>query len=116
MKKKIEFYILKYFILIIVFFPLIGVTNFLKNVYFVNKDGYDKRVKESYSLCKDESVAFLLFLKSEYKLDKRVKIINYEIHPNPEWVFFNLNNENIDKDKLILLILGSLGLQNQRYL
>jgi hypothetical protein len=103
MKKKIEFYILKYFILIIVFFSLIGSTNFLKKVYFVNRDAYDSRIVKNYNFCKDESVAFLYFLKSKYKLNKRVKIVNYEIHPNPEWVFFNLINDNIYKDKLILL-------------
>ena len=103
MKKKIKFYIFKYFILIIVFFSLIGSTNFLKNVYFVNRDGYDSRIVKNYGFCKDESVGFLHFIKSKYKLNKRVKIVNYKIYPNSEWVFFNLNNENIYKDKLILL-------------
>jgi hypothetical protein len=103
MKKKIEFYILKYFILIIVSLSLIGSTNFLKKIYFVNRDGYDSRIAKNYSFCKDESVAFLYFLKLKYELNKRVKIINYEIHPSSEWVFFNLINDNIYKDKLILL-------------
>ena len=57
MKKKIEFYILKYFILIIVFFALIGGTNFLKNVYFVNKDGYDKTYP-SIELVRIENIFF----------------------------------------------------------
>ena len=103
MKKKLEYYFLRYFILIVVFFSLIGSTNFLKNVYFVNRDGYDSRIVKNYGFCKDESVGFLHFIKSKYKLNKRVKIVNYEIHPNSEWVFFNLINDNIYKDKLILL-------------
>ena len=103
MKKKLEFYFLRYFILIVVFFSLIGSTNFLKKVYFVNRDDYDSRIVKNYSFCKDGSVGFLHFIKSKYKLNKRVKIVNYKIYPNPEWVFFNLNNENIYKDKLILL-------------
>ena len=103
MKKKLEFYFLRYFILIVVFFSLIGSTNFFKKIYFVNRDDYDSRIAINYSFCKDESVGFLHFIKSKYKLNKRVKIVNYKIYPNPEWVFFNLNNENIYKDKLILL-------------
>jgi len=103
MKKGSEFYVLRYFILIIVFFSLIGSTNFPKNVYFVNRDGYVNRIAKNYSFCKDESVAFLYFLKSKYKLNKKVKIVNYQIYPNPEWVFFNLQNNDIYEDKLILL-------------
>jgi len=103
MKKKLEFYFLKYFIFIVVFFSLIGSTNFLKNVYFVNRDGYNSRIVKNYGFCKEESVGFLHFIKSKYKLNKKVEIVNYKIYPNSEWVFFNLNNENIYKDKLILL-------------
>ena len=103
MKKKLEFYTLKYFILIVVFFSLIASTNFLKKIYFVNRDSHDDRIAKNYNFCKDESVAFLRFLKSKYKLSKKVEIYDYEINPNPDWVFFNLNNNNIYKDKLILL-------------
>ena len=103
MKKGSEIYILRYFILIIVFFSLVGSTNFPKNIYFINRDGYDSRIAKNYSFCKDGSVAFLHFLKSKYKLNKKVKIVNYEIYPNPEWVFFKLNNNDIYEDKLILL-------------
>ena len=88
MKKRSEFYILRYFILIVIFFSLIKSTNLLKNVYFVKVYNYDTRITKNYNYCEDESVAFLHFLKSKYKLNKKVKIINYEIHPNPEWVFF----------------------------
>ena len=105
MKKKLEFYFLRYFILIVVFFSLIGSTNFLKKVYFVNRDGYDRRIVKNYSFCKDESVAFLHFLKSKYKLNKRVKIVNYEIHPNSEWVFFNLKNKRsygVNLDRVVI--------------
>ena len=103
MKKKLEFYFFRYFILIVVFFSLIGSTNFLKKIYFVNRNDYDSRIAKNYSFCKDESVGFLHFIKSKYKLNKKVEIVNYKIYPNAEWVFFNLNNENIYKDKLILL-------------
>ena len=103
MKKKLEFYFLKYFILFIVFFSLIGSTNFFKKIYFVNRDDYNSRIAKNYNFCKDESVGFLHFIKSKYKLNKKIKIVNYKIYPNPEWVFFILNNENIYKDKLILL-------------
>ena len=68
MKKGSEFYVLRYFILIIVFFSLIGSTNFPKNIYFINRDGYDSRIAKNYSFCKDGSVAFLHFLKSQYSL------------------------------------------------
>ena len=103
MKKKLEFYFLRYFILIVVVVFLIESTNFFKKIYFVNKYNYNSRIAKNYSFCKDESVGFLHFIKSKYKLNKRVKIVNYKIYPNPNWVFFNLNNENIYKDKLILL-------------
>ena len=75
----------------------------LKKIYFVSRDDYNSRIAKNYSFCKDESVGFLHFIKSKYKLNKKVEIVNYKIYPNPERVFFNLNNENIYKDKLILL-------------
>ena len=87
MKKKLEFYFFRYFILIVVFFSLIGSTDFFKKIYFVNRDDYDSRIAKNYSFCKDESVGFLHFIKSKYKLNKKVEIVNYKIYPNPEWGF-----------------------------
>ena len=103
MKNKIKFYIFRYFILIVIFFSLIKSTDFLKKVYFLNKYNYNQRIGKNYDFCKNGSVPFLHFLKSKYKLKKKVKIVDYEINPNSGWVFFDLNHENIYKDKLILL-------------
>ena len=103
MKKLFKNNILKYFLIIVVFFSIIKSTNFLQNVYFVNRDSYDDRIEKNYSSCKGESVAFLYSLKSKYKLNKKVKIVDYEMNPNPAWVFFNPNDNLIYKDKLILL-------------
>ena len=103
MKKELEIYILKYFVLIIIFFSLIKSTDFLRKIYFLGKYDYTQRIGRSYNFCKDGSVPFLYFLKDKYRLSKKVKIIDYDINPNPEWVLFNLDNENVYKNKLILL-------------
>jgi len=103
MKKKIKYYFFRYFILIVIFFSLAKSANFFKNFYFVNRDDYNSRIKKNYDFCNHESVAFLHFIKSKYKLNKKVEIYDYEINPNPDWVFFNLDNNNIYKNKLILL-------------
>ena len=103
MKEEIKNYILKYFIIIIVFFSLIKSTDFFKKVYFLSVYDYNQRITINYSLCGKGSVAFLHYLKKKYKLNKKIKIIDYEINPSSEWVFFNLNKDNIYKDKFILL-------------
>ena len=102
MKEKIGFFIFKYFTLIIIFFCLIQTTNFAKNLYFVNKYNFNKRISKNYNICGDGSFGFLHFIKTKYKLNKKLKILDYQINPNPGWIFFNLNNE-IYQDKLALL-------------
>ena len=103
MKKKGKFYFFKYFILAVVLFSLIKITDFSKKIYFVNKYDYNQRIRINYSYCKDGSIPFLLFIKENYKLNKKIKILDYEINPDSAWVFFNLKNEEIDKNRVILL-------------
>ena len=105
MKKKINFYIFKYFILVVIFFSLIKSTDFLKKVYFTNKYNYEQRIAKSYNYCNDESIAFLHFLKKKYNFKNEIKIIDYKINPNPKWFFFNLKDKQVkqNQDRLILL-------------
>ena len=103
MKKEFKIYILKYFILIIIFFSLVKSTDFFRQVYFLSVYDYNQRISRNYSYCKNGSIPFLHFLKAKYKLNKKVKTIDYDFNPNPEWVLFNLNKDNIYKNKLILL-------------
>ena len=67
MKKKGKFYFFKYFILAVVLFSLIKITDFSKKIYFVNKYDYNQRIRINYSYCKDGSIPFLLFIKENYK-------------------------------------------------
>ena len=76
MKKKINFYIFKYFILVVIFFSLIKSTDFLKKVYFTNKYNYEQRIAKSYNYCNDESIAFLHFLKKKYNFKNEIKVID----------------------------------------
>ena len=103
MKKELKIYTLRYFILIIIFFSLIKSTDFFKKIYFLNTYGYSARIAKNYSFCKKGSIPFLHFLKKKYKLNQKIKTIDYDINPSSDWVLFNLNNDNIYKDKLILL-------------
>jgi|TARA_B100002003_G_scaffold237691_1_gene255082 hypothetical protein len=103
MKKELKIYTLRYFILIIIFFSLIKSTDFFKKIFFLNAYDYSQRISKNYSLCKKGSIPFLHFLKKKYKLKQKIKTIDYDINPSSDWVLFNLNNDNIYKDKLILL-------------
>ena len=103
MKKELKIYTLRYFILIVIFFSLIKSTDFFKKIYFLSTYGYSARIVKNYSFCKEGSIPFLHFLKKKYKLSQKIKTIDYNINPSPDWVLFNLNNGNIYKDKLILL-------------
>mgnify|MGYP000533613852 CR=1 FL=1 len=103
MKKELKIYTLRYFILIIIFFSLIKSTDFFKKIYFLDVYDYSQRISKNYSLCKKGSIPFLHFLKKKYKLNQKIKTIDYDINPSSDWVLLNLNNDNIYKDKLILL-------------
>ena len=103
MKKELKIYTLRYLILIIIFFSLIKSTDFFKKIYFLSTYDYSARIAKNYSFCKEGSIPFLHFLKKKYKLNQKIKTIDYDINPSPDWVLFNLNNDNIYKDKLILL-------------
>ena len=103
MIKKLKLHTFRYFILIVVFFALLGSTNFLKKIYFINKYEYVERIGKNYSFCKNGSIPFLHYLKTKYNLDKNIKIVDYDINPNSEWVVFSSNKGNIYEDKLILL-------------
>ena len=103
MKKKLKIYFLRYFILIIILFSLITSTDFFKKIYFLSTYGHSARIAKNYSFCKKGSIPFLHFLKKKYKLSQKIKTVDYNINPSPDWVLFNLNNDNIYKDKLILL-------------
>ena len=103
MKQKLKVYTFKYFILIVIFFSLIEITDVLRKVYFLSRDSYIERIGKNYSFCKDGSIPFLYFLKDKYQLNKKVEIFDYEINPDPRWVFFDSEYDNTYEDKLILL-------------
>ena len=103
MKKKLKIYTLRNLILIVIFFSLIKSTDFFKKIYFLSVYNYNTRIVKNYSFCKKGSIPFLHSLKRKYKLKQKIKTIDYDINPSSDWVLFNINNDNIYKDKLILL-------------
>ena len=64
MKKKVKFYFFKYFILIVILFFLIKITDFFQKVYFINKYDHNHRIRINYGYCEGGSIPFLHFIKT----------------------------------------------------
>ena len=94
-KKKI----ILYFIIILLLFS----TNFFVNFYNITKFNYEQRLTKVYGFCSKESIGYLNYLKTKYKFDKNIKIVNYVHSPNVNWIIINPIKINEYSNELILL-------------
>ena len=90
--------------LIIIFLLIIFLTksDFFRKLYFLNQDGYTKRMIDKYGYCTKESYGFLIDLKKKYKFDVNPKIINYDVLPSSNWIIYN-SSQDFEKRPRIFL-------------
>ena len=100
---KFKFINKENFILIIFAILIINNFNFFKNYYLIINRNFDNRLNKVYDFCANESVGFLFYIKSKYKIEDTISIKNFKISPDPSWVFYNSAKSSIDKERLILL-------------
>lgn len=99
------FYKKKYYSLItlaILILLILHQINFWKNLYLIYTKKIEERLLNIYGYCEKESYGFLKHIKSKYKLEKNLKIINYEIVPNSLWIVYDSKKEIDDKPKIFL--------------
>ena len=104
--------------LIIIFLLIIFLikSDFFRNLYFLNQDGYTKRMVARYGYCTKESYGFLIDLKKKYKFDVNPKIVNYDVLPPSNWIVYNSSQDFEKRPRIFLnyqkdlsLIFNNLG-------
>ena len=104
--------------LIIIFLLIIFLikSDFFRNLYFLNQDGYTKRMINRYGYCAQESYGFLIDLKKKYKFDVNPKIVNYDVLPPSNWIIYNSSQDFEKRPRIFLnyqkdlsLIFNNLG-------
>ena len=93
----------KYIIIFALALILIIKFDFFKNFFLVFTRDYNTRLQKIYPFCDKESVGFVYYIKSKYSINKKILIQNYEISPDPTWVFYNKLTSYPDDKELILL-------------
>jgi hypothetical protein len=92
-KNKIKQNISLYLILIFVFIILIIKIDFFRQLYFLNKNSYDKRMESTYGYCEKDSYGFLMDLKKKYNFEKNPIILNSQVIPLSNWILYDSNKE-----------------------
>ena len=94
-----------FFIILIIFVILIFIKNinFFKNLYFLSNLDFEKRIiTKVYNYCNNDSVGYIYDITKKFNITNNPKVINFDIHPDPSWVFLNTLKPKSD-EYLILL-------------
>lgn len=98
----------QYLLVILIFFIYVIIAkqnSFFKNVYFILKFPYEKRLLKQYSFCGYEFLGFLDYIKQKYNLSQKIPIVNFGNSPNSSWFYADLKDNN-DSNKAIFLSYG----------
>ena len=101
-KKKIKRNINLNLIIIFLLIIFLIKSDFFRKSYFLNQDGYTKRMVSKYGYCNKESYGFLLDLKKKYKFDLNPKIVNYDVLPSSNWIVYNSSQDFEKKPRIFL--------------
>lgn len=101
MLKKINILVL------ISIFLIIHKSDFFKNISLILKNNYDVRVSHVYGYCEREGIGYVNFIKQNFKIDKKVDLIN-SLPPNNnndgKWAIYNTNFSEKDVSSYLIVI------------
>ena len=93
--------------LIIPMFFLIIKLNFLKNLYFIFLDSFEERISKVYGFCEDEGIGYLNFVKKNFEINKKIRLINSLERNNNNsgnWATFNTKFNQKDEVGFLIII------------
>lgn len=94
-----------FFIIILIFIILLFIKNinFFKNLYFLPNMNFDKRLtKKVYNYCSDDSIGYIHDITKKFNIKNNPKVVNFDIQPDPSWVFLNTSKPKSDKYIILL--------------
>ena len=97
-QKKLNFYIIIVFLIIIFLIKL----DFFKNLYFLVNNNYEKRMIKTYGDCGKDSYGFLKKIKKKYNFKINPKINNSEQIPISNWIIYDPKKEFSKEPKIFL--------------
>ena len=65
-----------YLIIIIFLFLIAYKINLLKSVHDLFMNNYDERISNVYGFCDKEGIGYVNFIKKEFKINGKIKLIN----------------------------------------
>lgn len=92
-------------IILIIFAILIFVKNinFFKNLYFLQNLDFDKRITTKvYNYCNNDSVGYIHDITKKFNITNNPRVINFDIQPDPSWVFLNTSKPKSDRYLILL--------------
>jgi len=93
--------------LIIPMFFLIIKLNFFKNLYFIFLDSFEERISKVYGFCEDEGIGYLNFVKKNFEINKKIRLINSLERNNNNsgnWATFNTKFNQKDEVGFLIII------------
>jgi hypothetical protein len=101
MLKKINILVL------ISIFLVIHKSHFFENIYSILKFKYDERISKVYGYCEREGIGYVNFIKKNFKIDKKVDLIN-SLPPNnnndAKWAIYNTNFSEKNESGYLIVI------------
>ena len=96
-----------YLIIIIFLFLISYKINLLKSVHDLFMSNYDERISNVYGFCDKEGIGYVNFIKKEFKINGKIKLINSLKQNNNnsgEWAVYNSNFLKKTKSDYLILI------------
>ena len=91
------------FILPLIILILILITNFFDNFKNIYNNNFEARIIKVYGFCGNESVGYLKYLNTKYKLNNNPQIVNFKHTPNVSWAIINPKKIKLASNEIILL-------------
>jgi hypothetical protein len=92
--------------LIIPMFFLIIKLNFFKNLYFIFLDSFEERISKVYGFCENEGIGYLNFVKRNFEINKKIRLINsLKRNNNNSGNWATLNTKFNEKDEVGFLVI-----------
>ena len=96
-----------YLIIIIFLFLIAYKINLLNSVHDLFMNNYDERISNVYGFCDKEGIGYVNFIKKEFKINGKIKLINSLKQNNNnsgEWAVYNSNFLKKNKSDYLILI------------
>ena len=100
--KKNNLYLIATILLILIVYK----TNFLRSLHDISIISYDDRISNTYGFCEKEGIGYVNFIKKNFNIDGKIKIIN-SLEGNyysGEWSVYNSNFSDKKKFKYLIII------------